>query len=141
MLDPTAAYRTSQVMTGSPVDQIVLLYQGAIRQGMVHVAALERGDRDAAHRASIKCQEIVSTLQESLDMAAGPIATQLDQLYTFVLERLIAGNVSKDAQPTREALQVLRDLLPAWQGIAGQRAVAQSPAAASRGPLASPAVL
>jgi flagellar secretion chaperone FliS len=139
MFDPTATYKTSQVMTGSPVDQIVLLYQGAIRHGMLHVRALERSDREAAHRASLRCQEIVSTLQESLDLSAGPIATQLDQLYTFILERLVGGNVAKDPQPTREALQVLRDLLPAWQGIVAQRAApAQHAIAASVGLHAAP---
>ena len=146
MFNQTATYKTSQVMTGSPVDQVVLLYQGAIRHGMLHLTLLDRADREAAHRASIKCQEIVSSLQESLDLSAGPIASQLDQLYTFVLERLVAGNVAKDPQPTREALQVLRDLLPAWQGIVAQpspsiRTVQPGRAFAMAGSLSSPNVL
>jgi flagellar secretion chaperone FliS len=144
MFDPTATYRTSQVMTASPLDQIVLLYQAAIRHALLHLTALERADNETAHRASIKCQEVVSTLQESLDLSTGPIAAQLDQLYTFVLERLVAGNVRKDPQPTREALQVLRDLLPAWQGIATQpgpgHAAATAPSADGRRAIA-PAVL
>ncbi len=122
MTDPAATYRTTQVLTGSRLDHVVLLYQGAIRQGMLHLAALDNRDVTAAHRASIRCQEIVAALQESLDMSAGPIAAQLDQLYRFVLDRLMDGNVSKDRRPTEEALQVLRDLLPAWQAIAQQPA-------------------
>jgi flagellar secretion chaperone FliS len=118
MLDPTVAYRTSQVVSANRTGQIVLLYQGAIRFGAQHLASLERGDLERAHRSSIRCQEIVAALRGSLDLSAGPLAVQLDQLYDFVLRRLAQGNIAKEARPTEEALQVLRGLLEAWQEIA-----------------------
>ena len=120
MLDPTAAYRTSQVVSASRAGQIVLLYQGAIRFGAQHLAFLERHQVEQAHRASIRCQEIVAALRGSLDLSAGPIAVQLDQLYDFVLRRLVDGNMTKQARPTEEALQVLRGLLEAWQELAAK---------------------
>jgi flagellar secretion chaperone FliS len=118
MLDPTAAYRTAQVVSASRAGQIVLLYQGAIRFGAQHLAFLERHNIEQAHRSSIRCQEIVTALRGSLDFTAGPIATQLDSLYEFVLRRLAAGNLAKEPKPTEEALQVLRGLLDAWQELA-----------------------
>ena len=118
MLDPTFAYRTSQVVSASRAGQIVLLYQGAIRFGTQHLAWLERNDIEQAHRASIRCQEIVASLRGSLDLSAGPIAIQLDQLYDFVQRRLAAGNIAKEPKPTEEALRVLRGLLEAWQELA-----------------------
>jgi flagellar secretion chaperone FliS len=122
MLDPTAAYRTSQVVSASRAGQIVLLYQGAIRFGAQHLAFIERHDVEQAHKASIRCQEIVTALRGSLDLSAGPIAVQLDDLYDFVLRRLSAGNLTKDPRPTEEALQVLRGLLEAWQELAARPA-------------------
>ena len=122
MLDPTSAYRTSQVVSASRTGQIVLLYQGAVRFGTQHLAFVERHDIEQAHRASIRCQEIVNCLRGSLDLSAGPIAVQLDQLYDFVLRRLAAGNAAKDPRPTEEALQVLRGLLEAWQDLAARPA-------------------
>jgi flagellar protein FliS len=120
MLDPTSTYRTSQVVSSSRAGQIVLLYQGAIRFGVQHVAWLERHDIEQAHRSSIRCQEIVAALRGSLDLSAGPIAVQLDQLYDFVLRRLADGNVTKQPKPTEEAVQVLRGLLEAWQELASR---------------------
>jgi flagellar biosynthetic protein FliS len=120
MLDPTATYRTAQVASASRAGQIVLLYQGAIRFGAQHLAWLERNEIEQAHRSSIRCQEIVAALRGSLDLSAGPIAVQLDQLYDFVLRRLVDGNVSKTPKPTEEAVQVLRGLLDAWQEIASR---------------------
>ena len=136
MYDPTNSYRSSQVASSSPAARVVLLYQGAIRFGMQHLGALERGDREAAHNASIRCQAIVSSLQEVLDMDAGPVAKQLDRLYDFVLHRLVAGNVEKDPAKTQEALHVLRGLLQGWQAISGPSV---EPAAAAPGLQASAA--
>jgi flagellar secretion chaperone FliS len=124
MFDPTATYRTSQVVSASKAGQIVLMYQGAIRFGLQHLAWLESHNVEQAHRASVRCQEIVASLRGSLDLTAGPIALQLDQLYGFVQERLIEGNMTKEAKPTQEALQVLRGLLEAWQDLAARPAEA-----------------
>ena len=124
MLDPTATYRTSQVVSASRAGQIVLLYQGAIRFGAQHLAFVERHDIEQAHKASIRCQEIVTALRGSLDLAAGPIALQLSDLYDFVLDRLEKGNMTKDPRPTEEAIQVLRGLLEAWQDLAARPAYA-----------------
>jgi flagellar protein FliS len=118
MYDPASAYRTSQVTTASPASQVVLLYQGAIRFGHQHIAALTTGNLEEAHRASLRCQEIVGALQAALDRSAGPIAENLDGLYAFVLSRLVDGNIAKRPRPTEEALEVLHGLLEAWQRIA-----------------------
>jgi flagellar protein FliS len=134
----TAMYRTTEVSSSSPLAQVVLLYQGAIRFGSLHLGALERGDPEAAHNASIRCQAIVAGLRETLDLSAGPIAGQLDQLYDFVLRRLTEGNIAKTPRPTEEALEVLRGLLGAWREIARKPAAGSAPARDER---PAPAVL
>ena len=145
MLDPTSAYRTSQVAGASRVGQIVLLYQGAIRFGTQHLAFIERHDIEQAHKASVRCQEIVTSLRGSLDLSAGPIAVQLDQLYDFVLRRLVSGNMAKEPLPTEEALKVLRGLLEAWQEIAARPAsdlaAAPDTSAHRRAPIGRPVLV
>ncbi len=117
MFDPMSTYRSTQVASSSRLGQVVLLYQGAIRYGTQHVARLGQGDLEAAHHASIRCQEIVSALRETLDLSAGAVAANLDSLYDYVLRRLVAGNIAKEPGPTEEALSILRDLLEAWKSI------------------------
>ena len=133
MLDPTATYRTTQLVGASPIGQIVLLYQGAIRFGVQHLAWLERREIEKANVASIRAQEIVTALRGSLDLSAGQIAQQLDQLYDFVLRRMMDGNIKKDPRPTEEALKVLRGLLDGWQELAA------APAATQEAPAPAPA--
>lgn len=120
MYDTVSLYRTAQAVTSNPVERVVLLYEGAVRFATRHIDAVERGDREAAHLASLRCQEIVAELQEVLDLSSGPIATQLDGVYTFILGRLVAGNLAQATQPTTEALVLLRELLGAWQDVARQ---------------------
>jgi len=124
MLDPTSVYRTSQVSSTNRVGQVVLLYQGAIRFAMQHLAFVERREIEEAHKASLRAQDIVLELRNSLDISAGPIAAQLDALYEFVMQRLVAGNMAKDPRPTQEAIAVLRGLLEAWQELAARPATA-----------------
>ena len=124
MLYLTDTYRSTQVASSNPVGQVVLLYEGAIRHAMRHLAALERGDAEGAHNASLRAQAIVSGLQEVLDFSAGPIADQLDLLYDFIISRLVDGNIAKKPQPTEQAVTLLRDLLEAWRSIAGSPAPA-----------------
>lgn len=117
MYDTVSLYRTAQAVTSNPVERVVLLYEGAVRFAVRHIDALERGDRKAASTASLRCQEIVAELQEVLDLSAGPIAHQLDSVYTFMLGRLVAGNLAHKPEPATEALILLRELLEAWQDV------------------------
>ena len=128
MLDRAAAYKTSQILTASPVERVVLLYRGAIRFATMQASEAEHGDREAAHVASLRAQEIVAALRESLDLSAGPIADQLDGLYAFCLRRLVDGNVRGSSAPVREAIQVLQGLLDAWVQVSGAAAPAPGPA-------------
>jgi flagellar protein FliS len=131
MFDSTAAYRTTQVVSSRPIDQVVLLYHGAIRFATIHLGALDRGDLEAAHNASIRSQAIVAGLREVLDLSAGPVAGQLDALYDFIHRRLTEGNTAKDGAPTIEAIELLRSLLEAWQTLAASPPVAASGSASS----------
>ena len=69
MLDPTAAYRTAQVVGASRAGQIVLLYQGAIRFGAQHLAYLERRDLE-------------QVLRNPLGVATGSNVTMPSQMST-----------------------------------------------------------
>jgi len=120
MHDTVSIYRTAQVVTSNPVERVVLLYEGALRFAVRHIDALERGDHEGAHIASVRCQEIVAELQEVLDFEAGPIAHQLDAVYRFMLDGLVAGNLAQKPGPTTEVIELLRELLGAWRDVASR---------------------
>lgn len=132
--DQTAIYRAAQVTTSSPASQVVLLYEGAIRFASQSIVRLEGRDLQGAHQASLRAQAIVAALRESLNLSTGEVATRLDGLYAFMLQRLVAGNLAKDPAPAREVIGLLRELLVAWRVVATPaRATEPAPAASPAG--------
>jgi flagellar protein FliS len=74
-----------------------------------------------AHSHLMKAQEIVRTLQQTLDFQkGGEIAPLLNEIYGFVLGRLVLANINKDIAPIDEVLPLLRQLLAAWQSAVRQ---------------------
>lgn len=118
-MNPAAGYRATQVNAASPAERVVLLYEGALRFSRSSIAALERGDRPGAHAASVRAQEIVGELRATIDLdSGGEIASSLDALYDFVIDRLLQGNIRRDAALTNEAIRVIEELIGAWRQIA-----------------------
>jgi flagellar secretion chaperone FliS len=130
--DPTATYRTAQVTTSSPVAQVVLLYEGALRFAAQSAVRLEQHDLEGAHNASIRAQAIISALRESLDLSAGDVALHLDGLYSYMCRRLVEGNLAKDPAPAREVIGLLRELLAAWRAVVESSMPRSEPVAIAR---------
>ncbi len=79
------AYRSSAVLTASPGQLVVMLYDGARR--FLNQAAVAMGERDipAAHNKLTRAEDIIRHLRNTLDMEQGEIAARLQSIYTFSL--------------------------------------------------------
>ena len=109
------AYRTTQVQTSSPAELILLLYDGAIKYCRQAEAHLDNGERELAHNALLRRQDIIDELAESLDFSAGEeIAQGLLQLYDNMGQRLGEANIHKDKAPITEVAAMLQELREAW---------------------------
>ncbi len=109
------AYRRQQIETASPVQLIVMLYDGAIRHCKGAELAIEQQDREQARHHLLKAQDIVAELLASLDMEkGGELAGSLAQLYGYIHGRLVEANVQQDPQAVREAGRLLSGLRDAW---------------------------
>ena len=113
------AYRTTQIQTASPAELILLLYDGAIKyckQAQLH---LENGEKELAHNALIRSQDIIDELAVSLDFSASEeIAQGLAQLYDYMGQRLIEANIKKDKAPITEVVAMLQELRETWAEVA-----------------------
>ena len=119
-------YRQPQTQTASPGELVVMLYRGAARFVTSAIEAIERKDVQAAHNNLIRAQAIISELHETLNVErGGDIVKNLSQIYVYLNTRLIEANHRKDAEPAREVVRLLRELLPAWEEAARQAAAAR----------------
>ncbi|HPT83788.1 MAG TPA: flagellar export chaperone FliS [Limnochordia bacterium] len=113
-------YRQTQVSTASPGELVLMLFDGAIRFARQAQEHIERGELEAANSKLIRVQDIVSELNLSLDLSAGEIAHNLQQLYTYIYDRLVEANVKKDTAIIDEALKLLVELRDTWEQVVSQ---------------------
>lgn len=116
-----AAYRHTEVQSRTPIELVVMLYDGALRFLGAGRAAIERNDIAARRDAFSRLLAIISELQSTLNIeGGGPVAVSLDELYTFVTQRVMASAMDNSVAPLDEARTVLETLRDGWHQIASQ---------------------
>lgn len=113
------SYGTQQVMTSSPVKLIALLYDKAIVSLKEAIQAIEDKQIEKRWRANGRAVEIITHLSNTLDRDGGAeIAANLDQLYEFMLARLLEVDMKNDAKPAEEVIRLLKPLRDSWHRLA-----------------------
>ena len=112
--NPYERYRQTQIQTASPLDLIIMMYDGAIRFINQAKKALADKEFTPANKAMQRAQDIIDELNISLNPEAGEIAANLRNLYLFINRRLIEANVKKNGEILDEALKLLTTLRSSW---------------------------
>jgi flagellar protein FliS len=131
MLPPKglAAYRSIETQSRTPLELVVMLYDGALRFLGNGRDAIARNDIRARGEAFSRLLAIISELQNTLDVErGGPVASSLDGLYDFMKARVMDSAIANDAAPLDEVKRVLETLRDGWQQIAVQGAATTLPA-------------
>ncbi len=114
-----ARYRTTQVQASSPLEQVVLLYDGAIRFMDAARAAIDRRDIPARRDALSRALAIVGELRSTLDMErGGEVAQSLDRLYGYVTTRLLDAAMHQNGQAIDECRKLFDTLREGWRTVA-----------------------
>jgi flagellar protein FliS len=116
------AYRRVESESRSPLELVVMLYDGALRFLGEAADAAARGDVRARSHAVSRVLAIVAELQNTLDLEkGGAVADQLDDLYTYITSRLIDVALKKDLTAIDEARKLLMPIRDAWHQLATQQ--------------------
>jgi flagellar protein FliS len=111
-----AVYANNKVMTASPAELTLMLYEGAIKFCNIAESAIEKKDIEKAHANIMKTEHIIEELQGSLNHKY-PIAKQFDDVYAYLMERLRDANMTKDPAIVEEILAHLRTMRDAWKEV------------------------
>lgn len=122
------AYLRSKVMTATPAELTLMLYEGAIKFVNKAIMSIEKKDIMGAHNNLMKTQRIIEELRASLDHKY-PVAKEFDTVYEYILRRLIEANVKKDNDILEEVLEHLRTMRDTWKEVMKN---ANAPQSASR---------
>ena len=113
------AYYQTQIQSRSPLELVVMLYDGALRFLQQTVDAMQRGDLVTKRDSLSRAMAIVTELHGMLDLEqGGEVAASLDSLYTYMMERLTTANQQRDPAPVAEVMRLMTGLREAWSQIA-----------------------
>ncbi len=106
-------YQQNSIMTATPEELTLMLYNGCIKGIRLAKIGLEDKDYEKANLYMCKAQAIIRELRATLDMKYD-ISKNLYDLYTYFLDRLIEANVKKESSILDEVEQFVSDLRDTW---------------------------
>ena len=109
-------YNNSKVLTASPGELTLMLYEGAIRFCNIAIMGIEQKDVEKAHVNIVKVQRIIEEFRSTLDRRY-PVAADFDRVYVYLLRRLLEGNLKKDKAILEEVNMHLRSMRDTWKEV------------------------
>jgi flagellar secretion chaperone FliS len=115
----TVAYREGSILTATPEQLVVMLYDGADRFLRQARFAMEQGELAQANGRMQRAEAIVDELLNTLDCDAGEVAERLQAIYLFCRRHLSEARLERDPQKIGQVIRLLGELREAWAQIAG----------------------
>lgn len=114
--DTINAYQRNAIMTASPAELTLMLYDGAIKFCNIAILAIEKQEVEKAHVNLKKAQAIISELRITLDHKY-PVWEDFDRVYDYIYRRLIDANMSKNIADIEDALKYIREMRDTWKEV------------------------
>lgn len=111
-----AQYNNSKVLTASPAELTLMLYDGAIKFCNIAEVAIEEKDIQKTHNNIRKVQNIIGYLQSTLDTKY-PVAQDFINIYDYLSQRLVEANVKKDKEILEEVNMHLHSVRDNWKEV------------------------
>lgn len=114
--NPYEQYQKNKVLTATPAEVTLMLYEGAIKFCNIAIMSIEQKDLEKAHVNIMKTQRIIEEFRNTLDRKY-PVAEDFDRIYVYVLRRLFEANIHKDKEILEEVNTHLRSLRDTWKEV------------------------
>lgn len=109
-------YSNSKIMTASPAQLTLMLYEGAIKFCNIAIVAIENNDIEKAHINIRKVENIISEFRATLNFKY-PVAKEFENVYVYLYDRLVQANIHKDKEILEEVLGHLRTMRDTWKEV------------------------
>lgn len=109
-------YNNSKILTASPAELTLMLYEGAIKFCNIAIMGIEQKDMQKAHTNNMKVQRIINHLRITLDMKY-PVAQDFERIYLYLEQRLVEANMKKDKEILEEINTHLRSVRDTWKEV------------------------
>jgi flagellar protein FliS len=113
---PQDVYRRQAILTASPAELIIMLFDGCHKSMALAARAIDRSDPAEAHKQLMKAQNIVTELINSLDMRY-EMSQGLQDIYEFMLRELESANLRKDAAALPGLMDIAASMRDTWRQV------------------------
>ena len=117
------AYREAAVLTASPVQLVVMLYDGVERFLRRAEVVMAEGDVAQAHDRMQRAEAIIDELLRTLDKSAGQLAERLEAIYIFCKRLMMEARLERDATKLTKIRALMGELRESWSALADGSAV------------------
>ena len=108
----------TEVAYASPHRLVQMLMEGALDKVATAKGQINRNDLEGKSRHITWAISIVNGLRSSLDLdTGGDIAVNLDDLYTYMVRRLIDANANNDTAALDEISGLMLEIKGAWDAM------------------------
>ena len=109
-------YQNNRILTASPAELTLMLYEGAIKFCNIAIVACQNKEIEKAHINIRKTDLIIDEFQITLNRKY-PVAKDFDEVYRYLRSRLVEANVKKDPEILEEVLEHLRTMRDTWKEV------------------------
>ena len=111
----TQQYQQNQILSASPEQILVMLYDGAIRFTRQAMIGIDEGRASVKFEGISRAMAIITEFANTLDHeVGGDIAANLDGLYCFMIRELTQANLNDDVEKLKVVEGMLVDLRQTW---------------------------
>ena len=109
-------YQRNAILTASPAELTLMLYEGAIKFCNIAKMAIEKGDIQKAHENIMRAQRVITEFRATLDRKY-PVWEDFERVYDYIYRKLVEANMHKDLVPLEEALKYIREMRDTWKEV------------------------
>ena len=108
-------YLRNQILSASPEQILIMLYDGAIRFTHQAISGIEENNLEMMTHGIRRAMAIITEFSNTLNHEiGGAIADNLDALYSFMVRELTLANLHRDKEKLRVVENLLVGLRATW---------------------------
>ena len=115
----SVAYKQQSILTATPGQLVVMLYDGCLRFLNQAAYAMRGGDVAESDARLTRAEAIIEELHASLDLEkGGVVASRLQGIYVFCSKHLLEARLNREPENIEKVSELLSELRDAWAQIA-----------------------